>query len=673
MFSTNIEINKNVVTITGFFGPSFKSDLKRVLTEKKLNKLFITYKFNELSFYEFFALEVLEVLYACVTHPYDLMLNTKAVNTAMDLIEQQTWLVDIEPDKDFGDFDYSVINEKFNFKIKDHQKRWFKEYYKTQNVEYLRGRLLGAEPGLGKTVMSVMTVELTNTEYTLIVAPKPTLDNVWRKTIEEEAYKEKVETFIVGKDKEYNNERYIITHYSILDKIPREAITVLKNSKSAVIVDESHNINEITSKRSTELMELTNDINPSNVLLLSGTPIKARPLELYPLIALIDTRFDKTTGEIFIILYKNPTWYLKPILQKRYDYMTTTILKKELLELPEPIHESFKVKLKDGDRFTLREIRKVVKSYTKDRVKELERDFDQYEQTYHTLYGSIKEKLYSKNKTKFNNYEQDIETIKKNYKKGNLMKISNVLKRANDFEKNIILKNLSGDDKVAFKEAKTIYKYLALKVQGEVLGKIIGGQRIECYKAMAGELDYKKFIELTHKKSVIFSSYIDVCEVAVEKVSKDKYSPGMVFGKYLKNSQTTLKKFTNPKDKMNPIIATYQSLGTGVRLEVANLVILIDMPFRQYVLRQAIDRVHRDGQDSVVRIFQIDLDTGVEDNIHSRNVDIVEWSKKAVEEITGIKTETNAVIDSNFDSPDKNADDEVYISNFKGFEDHFVK
>ena len=88
-------------------------------------------------------------------------------------------------------------------------------------------------------------------------------------------------------------------------------------------------------------------------------------------------------------------------------------------------------------------------------------------------------------------------------------------------------------------------------------------------------------------------------------------------------------------NKSDPAIGTYKSISTGHHLVVADLVLLMDVPFRTYVLDQAIARVYRMGQKNIVHILYTKLDTGEDYNINSRNIDILKWAKDAVEEITG--------------------------------------
>jgi hypothetical protein len=88
---------------------------------------------------------------------------------------------------------------------------------------------------------------------------------------------------------------------------------------------------------------------------------------------------------------------------------------------------------------------------------------------------------------------------------------------------------------------------------------------------------------------------------------------------------------------LNPLLATYASLSTGVRLTIADTMILLNSPFRAYILEQAISRIYRLGQDSQTYVYQCILDTGEVPNISTRSADILAWSTEQVEAIMGIK------------------------------------
>ena len=178
------------------------------------------------------------------------------------------------------------------------------------------------------------------------------------------------------------------------------------------------------------------------------------------------------------------------------------------------------------------------------------------------------------------------------------------------------------------------FKYVLFKVQGEALANIVLKNRIAAHRDMAASLNYSDIINSTLKKTIVFSNYVDVCDAAKEKIIEEKFKPITVYGETTKNLNANVHEFTNKKE-INPLVTTFKSLSTGVPLIAANVVLVLDLPFRMYIYEQAIARVWRLGQDSQVTAYILRLDTGNEPNINSRNIDIISFFNAEVEKITG--------------------------------------
>lgn len=665
MFNTityNVDVNKKIITIRGLFGNNFIRLLeKKVLSKDKLKHVFINYGLTEISFYSFFALEVRVILNAYLNLPYrkDIVI----IKNVIEAIEKNTWLFNLG--KEFEDtFDYKIIKEKMTYDLLPHQTAWFHEYNSSKKRHNRKGRLLAAIQGAGKTYMALTLAELLKSDKIIIICPLPALETVWVKSIKNELYKNE-ETVYTSKDnKEYNNERILIYHYeSIMDIV--KVIKYIKGYNTTIIIDESHNMNELTSKRTIALLEICKEINSDNILLLSGSPIKAMPLEMLPMIELLDKDFDNIIKNRFIKLYNSMPNVLKQAIQERYTGYRTFVAKDEL-KLPEVITESISIKLPNAKEYTLDNIKIKMKDYTEKRFKELNDNFLIYENKYNELYNKAKTtSIYNGMKIKdFLIYEDTIIKIKKAYKDNKLMYISDLLSYANKFEKEIISPNLNPEEKKLFNEAKTIVKYLKLKIQGEVLGNIVGRERINCHMDLARHIDYRSLINSTDKKVIVFSNYIDVCEIANNTLSKLGYNTLKVYGKDTVYLSDTVNKFMVKDNSLNPLIATYKSLSTAVPLIVANIEILIDLPFRNYIYEQAVARVHRIGQDKTVFLYQIHLDTGDIPNINSRNIDIIEWSKRMVEELTGYSSDIEIIKNEGTDEGRKTIFMDEFISSF---------
>ena len=137
---------------------------------------------------------------------------------------------------------------------------------------------------------------------------------------------------------------------------------------------------------------------------------------------------------------------------------------------------------------------------------------------------------------------------------------------------------------------------------------------------------------------------MDVARNAMNYVKQTcKLTPDIVFGETSSNVTGILSQFKTDIN-INPLVATIQTLSTGVTLVEANTIIFLNQPWRHVDKVQAEDRVHRIGQDVDVHIFTFILDTGSEKNLSTRMADIVSWSKDMFDGIVGSSDEVNKVM-----------------------------
>jgi hypothetical protein len=229
-------------------------------------------------------------------------------------------------------------------------------------------------------------------------------------------------------------------------------------------------------------------------------------------------------------------------------------------------------------------------------------------------------------------YMNNIQSIMEAYENGTLLDIPKVIIDANIFEAEVLAKELGGDELKEFREVKSIVKYVSLKIQGEVLARVVMRTRIDLAKDLARAVDYKKYLTFSKKKLLMFSAYGEVCEVAHEECSKHGKTLRL-YWEYTTELANTIKEFfTNPK--AIALVGTYKSISTGVEIQAADISIFFDLPFRTLTYEQAQARTSRYGQDVSCYYVQLLLDTGNEDNINSRNIDIIAMSKEVVEYIT---------------------------------------
>lgn len=489
---------------------------------------------------------------------------------------------------------------------------------------------------------------------TIIICPLNTSKEVWVDSIAGEkgdcVFKEKQPYWMIKDGTAYSGQKYIICHYEALDKLYDFLKTKNKITEEVCfIVDESHNLASADSKRTLMAIEcvnliekLSSSVGPE-VFLLSGTPLKSSFREMINISKFIDPLFTRNVENRFLVVYKSPNEYFSKLLTSRYTGYSVKVTK-DSLGLEEPITQYVSITIPNGEEFTLESIGRKLREFYNSRLEEIREQYSYY----FDVYTDLKNKSIATwgsgiSSRELSKYEEEFKIVRTTHPSKLMFLGSDLLKNVNNFERKLMEKMLPDERKV-FAEAKTIVKYPELKVQGEALGKIVTGNRIACHAEMAKHLQFTDITNTTTKKTVVFSSYVEVCKSAFVKCSSEKLKPIGVFGDSVKDLNTSVGLFTNNK-QVNPIIATYKSLSTGVPLIAGNVVICLDLPFRMYIYNQAISRVWRLGQDQQVYIYILSLNTGDKPNINSRNIDIITFFKNEIEKITGYKS--NIDLDSN--------------------------
>ena len=472
----------------------------------------------------------------------------------------------------------------------------------------------------------------------IIIAPSATIDDVWVSSVTKDLYKSPQTHYVLtSKNKDYKKERFLIFSYETLDKINKDKklLRLLKRLKPMLIVDEFHNFNNIKALRTYNLMEFIKKVDFTDVALLTGTPVKMSLNEVKPMLYVLDNKFPPVEDR-FDDFYRGKY----DMFRNRFDIYRKHVAK-DTKNLPKIDIREYKVSVPNSERFTLETINREITEYKVARLAEILEKMDVYESMFQTLLDNVFVTMVEQGVTKGNinaslkDYKRVIKSIKKFNKDKKLYMAQNLIIEAHEMEKEFILPNLSSKDKKTFKDIISIIKYPELKVLGEALGKILLGTRIKCYNELAANLNYRNLLSLTDKKAIVFSNYVSTCKIAAMTSTSEGFKPVNVYGDHIPNLPTNVKKFNDLKDKANPIVATYKSLSTGVPLLAGNIVLLLDIPVRNYLLDQSISRAWRIGQDRPVMVFMIKLDTGNVFNITDRDHFILNLSTQNVEMITG--------------------------------------
>lgn len=515
-----------------------------------------------------------------------------------------------------------------------HQDGFFEAYDQNTQRGELNGMLHNAAAGAGKTYSAIALMTMLEKDVVIVVCPNNALERVWKTTLEtcfhkpQTVWVNKFSGPFTGKEKWFViNGEYLPQLVKDLSHIPAKNI--------GIILDESHEYNDPNSVRVTSFIELCEKTKSKDIVFQSGSPVKAIGAELIPLIRCLDPQFDAQCQEAFKKIFGLQSSRALDILNNRLNTMTFKVEKAEL-NLNRPAMRQLKIAIKDGHRFTLDNVRKEMSRFVEERQayydSRRQQDQMEYDRCLKTYQASISD---SQSLTNFQYYKDCVKFIQKNRGDARVCKTEMIY--CNAFEKRQILPTLHGDDKKLFMDTKSIIKYTHLKIQGECLGRVVGGMRSEMYSTMAKEIDYIAVIESSVKKTLIFASHVAVLDAVRTKLLELGLTPLGVYGKDTTSLSATVAEFEKNVDA-NPLIATYKSLSTAVPLVMADRMILVDPPWRDYILQQTISRINRIGETSASQVYICGLDTGEAQNLSDRTVDILRWSQQSVAAITGVSS-----------------------------------
>lgn len=517
----------------------------------------------------------------------------------------------------------------------DYNLRYFDEYEFQTGTMNKRGNILAGAPGSGKTYMSLAVAEMVHSDYIFVCAPNITMEDPWRNAVEARDLYKRPQSYWMAKDgDDYNGERFVIFNYEALDKALAIAKKIGNKRTVTVILDESHHMNELTSGRTNKFIELCSILESKDVIWASGTPIKKMGYEVIPFLTTTDPMFGPREQEQFKKAFGREGTRGADILQSRMEKVMTVVEKSEFKK-EKPNIEYVKVKLSNGKDFTLDVIRKNMREFIEERFKYYAGIKDIYERDYLEgvrTYESVVGKAIPANE--FAEYKRTVRILRA---ASDYRTLGKEMQLTNAFEKKHIIPALPKDMAKRFIDAKSAFKYLPLKIQGECLGRVVGKAREACSTAMGMEADLSILINGSNSKSVIFTSYIRAVEATAARLKKDGHNPTVLYGKNSSDIRSVLSVFSKDAH-VNPLTTTFKSLSTGVPLLAASTEILLDPPFRPYILDQTISRVDRLGQEHPVNIYILQLDTGDQPNISTRTKDILSWAQEQVEAITGVKS-----------------------------------
>ena len=578
---------------------------------------------------------------------------------------QNIKLIQNTKDEDIPSVNKSILKNIFvpGFKLFEHQDKFIDNCLFKSKLMDLRGYLLDAGPGLGKTINSIALMELLGADKIIVVCPKKAVIDVWEETINRiynkpQTHNLSIDSVVGGKVKLANfslDSKFMVCHFEALDKL----VTSLKNIPNAryvTILDECHGLNSYKSQRSTLFRELNKIVNPYFCLWMSGTPLKALGSETMTMFETIDKLFTPEVVKSFTSVFGISGVYAASVMANRLQLVKATI-KSQGSGVEQFTYQS-KVVLPDAWKYTLSTIREEMKKYIKERTAFYNEFREEYIEEYFEGIEEFKSNLGSNFDSKMqialDEYLAKTKELHNGYNPTSPIHKQYIID-CNYFEDKVIIPILSNKTKKIFRKAKSVYKYVELTIIGETLGNVIGRKRTECNKAIVEtmvksftvvneesketyETNLGEVIRDAEAKTLIFTDYVDVLKRCNEILTEEGFHPITIFGE----TTTTIglsnqvKQFRE-NSKINPLITTFKTLSEAMPLTEANTVIFLNLPFRSGTYDQAVKRANRIGQTKDVHLYEVTLDTGGEENISTRNLDILKWSEEQVSILMGDK------------------------------------
>ena len=635
---TDIEIRDGIVTITG----AYVADLIRFTKTyysaiRFLENICISIdgitRYPVIKFHEFFAMEIYTMFSMARENGY--CTDSRSLQM-MELLAEHTWLKTTTRHVD-GIFDESVFGKVVNPKLKPLpvQHEFIRDIYYQKKTQYhLNGYLLSLPPGCGKSLTSLFLSAGLHKTHLVILCPLSLVNSVWVNEVENCFMGKKRVSAVTGSTKDAIDPKCdtIIANYESITKIVSHVKRYFPVDKTMIIVDECHNFKDINSKRTKELIGLTDVFPCKDILLMSGTPVKAFCREVLPILRILDPYYNDDVGKSLSAVCRY-TQLINELMCRRLGFLMFRKTKEEVFTLPPKHEDELKIKLKNGNKFTATNVRAAMLKYQQERTRYYESIKPELTAIFFEILEWYKSNcIHSATELReYTNYVHDVKYLSEREYNFSMAAIAHCTRL---YEDNYILPRLNSERKKQFRQARAVVKYVSLKVLGEVLGNVLGSLRIEMTSAMLDSPIIKKIIREAKKKTIMFSSYTDTLRLAEAKCRSWGFKPLLVDGSNSKQAREIADKFNKTRD-LNPLIASLQVMSTGHTLNSANTVIFLNVPFRSVDYEQASDRCYRIGQDTEVYIYKLVLDTGNEPNLSTRMQDILAWSKQEFSTIVG--------------------------------------
>ena len=602
------------------FGRSYKF-FKQLTYDMKLKKKLQIEDINGLRFHHFFALEIAKIfeeLAARYDYSYYEALTAQ--------LWRKTWLKEFVEEPTGTPLDLAPLSA-IRYTLKDYQRDFIAQYPLLKRRLNMRGVVLAFDQGLGKTLTAVGLAECLKKKRVYIVCPNSLRQN-WQKELEQYFLKyvdpsvARREIYVHGvPNQEYSKAqtRFVIVNNEAIEKV-HFTIGDVSGADSMLIIDEGHNFRNFKGQRTTELLAFRAKIGCEDVLPMSGTPIKATPNEIVPVLLLIDRIFDMDAAKTYNSLFAVDDVATKNIVRERFGKIIYRKRKAEVLDLPKKNERTLSFMVDNQDRFLLENVNPLVNQrfleIYAEKLKSLGPQRDRYADYVIRFSSSsqLEKDKYLRWVRQYASYGQRSDWHE--------LTVNDMEEYANRY----VLPNVPDAQKNDF---KTIHAQVLLtrrSAMGEAIGEIIPKMRRDLYLALWEEnkADIIKRIQENPHKTVIFTIFLDVAK-KIHADLKDTAGSVLIVGE-TKDRFPQIERFKND-DEIDALVATSQTLATGVTLVEANQMFFFGTPWRSSDYDQASDRIHRIGQKNEVFIYNVILGT-TRPNLSTRMQEILSWSDK---------------------------------------------
>ena len=601
---------------TIFYKTYDRSDIKK-FNRKKMTRSQM--KITSLITPMFFALE-LAILFSQLYKKYKLRVYQLIAKS----IYENSWLSEADnqiPETVDITYAASLLNEKYQ--LKPYQIEFIKAYPIWKSKLNLRGVYNAFDQGLGKTLTSMTLAMALSVDKIYVVCPNTLVPNWYNEILD--YYDGKVKPFDCKNSKPDPDTRVFITNNESIKNIYPY---IDKSCKTMLIIDEGHNFRTLNSARVKDLLDLRALLDPSDVLPMSGTPLKASPNEMVPAFLLLDPLFTPEAAEMYNKCFNFDNYQAMEIVTARLGKVIYRKMKSDVLVLPNKTIMDYKVRIADPDPFLMSNIRQEV--------------INNYAMIFPSV---IKDNMYILDNFKdwVNKYSSAGQLTTRWYI-GRICqaadpKIDYTIEQMHELDAERVTSFLAtyvfSNPKFPKNMEKTLLEWESKLIHfervamGRAIGKVYPPRRNELFCAMWDENE-KVFLDMinnTIKKTVIFSQFYPVITHIKNRLEANGIKVVTINGKVNNNERAKNLRDFKHNDEIRVIIATSQSMGTGVTLTEASQMLFFGPPWRSTDYDQCCDRIYRIGQDTDVSILNVILDTP-QLNLSSRMDKILKWSSE---------------------------------------------